>query len=46
MALALTKASGVSAIPFSAHTGDGRDELWRALLRLAAIGQPAPAVKQ
>jgi len=45
--MALTKASGVSAIPFSAHTGDGRDELWRALLRMAAIGQPAAtAVKQ
>lgn len=37
-AMTLTKNSGVSAIPFSAHTGDGRDELWKALLKLAAIG--------
>jgi len=41
-AMALTKTSGVKAIPFSAETGDGRDELWRALLQLAAIGVPSP----
>lgn len=42
-ALALAKASGVKAISFSSHTGDGRDELWRALLRLSAIELPVDA---
>lgn len=42
--LELAKRSGVKAIPFSAHTGDGRDALWSALLRMAAIDlAPAPA---
>lgn len=39
--LALAKAAGVSALPFSAHTGEGREGLWRALLKLAAIELPA-----
>jgi GTP-binding protein len=39
--LALAKDAGVSAMPFSAHTGEGRDALWRALLKLAAIELPA-----
>jgi GTP-binding protein len=41
--LALAKASGVQALPYSSHTGAGRDQLWRALLRLSAIDVPAPA---
>ena len=45
-ALALAKASGVKALSFSSHTGDGRDELWRALLRLAAIELPKPVEVQ
>ncbi|HKO92854.1 MAG TPA: ribosome biogenesis GTP-binding protein YihA/YsxC [Polyangiaceae bacterium] len=36
--LALTKQSGVKALPFSAHTGEGRDELWRALRGLGGVG--------
>lgn len=43
---ALAKTAGVPAIPFSAHTGVGRDELWRALLKQAAIevaAKPKPA---
>jgi GTP-binding protein len=41
--LELAKRAGVKAIPFSAHTGDGRDQLWSALLRMAAIDlNPAP----
>jgi GTP-binding protein len=35
--LDLAKRSGVKAIPFSSHTGEGRDQLWAALLRMAAI---------
>jgi GTP-binding protein len=35
--LALAKEAGAPALPFSAHTGDGRDGLWRALLKLAAV---------
>lgn len=38
--LALAKASGVRALPFSAHTGEGREQLWSALLRLASIELP------
>jgi GTP-binding protein len=40
---ALAKDAGVPAVPFSAHTGDGRDELWRALLRLSAVELPRSA---
>ncbi|MET0283400.1 MAG: ribosome biogenesis GTP-binding protein YihA/YsxC [Polyangiales bacterium] len=41
--LDLAKRAGVKAIPFSSHTGDGRDELWGALLRMAAIDlNPTP----
>ena len=36
--LALAKQSGVKALPFSAHTGEGRDELWRALQGLSGVG--------
>jgi GTP-binding protein len=36
--LALAKQSGVKALPFSAHTGEGRDELWRALRGLSGVG--------
>jgi GTP-binding protein len=35
--LALAKQSGVKALPFSAHTGEGRDELWRALKALGSV---------
>lgn len=35
---ALAKQSGVKALPFSAHTGEGRDELWRALSALSGVG--------
>lgn len=35
---ALAKQSGVKAMPFSAHTGEGRDELWRALCALGSVG--------
>ena len=35
---ALAKQSGVKALPFSAHTGEGRDELWRALAALGSVG--------
>jgi GTP-binding protein len=41
--MALQKAGGVQALPYSAHTGAGRDALWRALLGLAAIGATAAA---
>jgi GTP-binding protein len=41
--LALERASGVKALPFSAHTGEGREQLWRALLRLAAIEVATPS---
>jgi GTP-binding protein len=40
-ALALAKEAGTRAIPFSAHTGEGRDQLLRAVLKLAAIELPA-----
>jgi len=36
--LALAKQSGVKAMPFSAHTGEGRDELWKALRALGGVG--------
>lgn len=35
---ALAKQSGVKALPFSAHTGEGRDELWKALAALGSVG--------
>ncbi|HEY6878527.1 MAG TPA: ribosome biogenesis GTP-binding protein YihA/YsxC, partial [Polyangiales bacterium] len=35
--LELAKNAGVKAIAFSAHTGEGRDQLWGALLKLASI---------
>jgi len=35
--LALEKSSGVKAVGFSSVTGDGRDVLWKALTRFAAI---------
>jgi GTP-binding protein len=35
--LTLAKLSGVKALPYSAHTGEGREELWRALKGLGAI---------
>jgi GTP-binding protein len=41
--LDLAHHAGVKAIAFSSHTGEGREELWRALLRLAAIELPAAA---
>jgi GTP-binding protein len=42
-ALDLEKKSGVKVLPFSAHSGDGREQLWAALLRMAAIDlAPAP----
>lgn len=34
----LAQRSGVKALPFSSHTGEGRDALWRAILSLCAIG--------
>ncbi|HEX6245843.1 MAG TPA: ribosome biogenesis GTP-binding protein YihA/YsxC [Polyangiales bacterium] len=37
--LALAKQSGVKALPYSAHTGEGREELWRALKALGAVGE-------
>ncbi len=41
--LDLSKKYGVNAIGFSAHTGDGREQLWSALLRMASIDlAPAP----
>jgi GTP-binding protein len=40
-ALALAKEAGTRAIPFSAHTGEGRDQLLRAVLKLAAIEVPS-----
>lgn len=43
--VALAKAGGVQALPYSAHTGAGRDQLWRALQQLAAIDVAAPAEK-
>jgi GTP-binding protein len=39
--LDLAKKSGVNAMPFSAHTGEGREQLWAALLRLSAIELPS-----
>jgi GTP-binding protein len=35
--LALAKQSGVKALPYSANTGEGRDELWRALKTLGSL---------
>jgi GTP-binding protein len=36
--LALAKQAGVKALPFSAPTGEGRVELWRALCGLSGVG--------
>ncbi|MET0339560.1 MAG: ribosome biogenesis GTP-binding protein YihA/YsxC [Polyangiales bacterium] len=42
--LALAKAGGVQALSYSAHTGAGRDQLWRALQKMAGIeAAPKPA---
>ncbi len=38
-ALKLARASGVRALPFSAHSGEGREALWKAI---AAMGSVAP----
>jgi GTP-binding protein len=38
--LALGKAAGIKVMPYSAHTGEGRAELWRALAKMAAIDAP------
>ena len=38
--LALAKEAGTRAIAFSAHTGEGRDQLLRAVLKLAGIALP------
>ncbi len=35
--LALAKESGVKALPYSAESGEGRLELWRALCKLSGI---------
>jgi GTP-binding protein len=37
--LALAKASGVKALPYSAQSGEGRLELWRALCKLSGIAE-------
>jgi GTP-binding protein len=36
-ALKLAKESGVRALPFSSHTGEGREALWRALAAMSAV---------
>jgi GTP-binding protein len=41
--LALAKESGTKALAFSAHTGEGREDLLRAVLKLAAIEVPRKA---
>lgn len=38
-ALKLARESGVRALPFSSHTGEGREALWKAI---AAMGAVAP----
>ncbi len=46
---ALEKSGGVKALGFSSVTGDGRDDLWKALTKFAAIEKSdkvKPAVKQ
>ena len=35
--LSLAKQSGVKALPYSAQSGEGRTELWRALCKLSGI---------
>jgi GTP-binding protein len=35
--LALAKAAGIKALPYSAPSGEGREELWRALCAMAAV---------
>jgi GTP-binding protein len=39
--LNLAKDAGTRAVGFSAHTGDGRDDLWRALTKLSGIAVEA-----
>jgi GTP-binding protein len=39
----LAQASGVKALSFSSHSGEGREELWRAILSLCAIQVPSKA---
>jgi GTP-binding protein len=41
-ALKLARESGVKAIPFSAHTGEGRDTLWKAIAALGSVGPLEP----
>ena len=36
-AMALARESGVKALPFSSHTGEGRDALWKAIAALGAV---------
>src|SRR5690606_30231510 len=38
--LALGREAGIKVLPYSAHTGEGRAELWRALGKMAAIEAP------
>lgn len=38
--LALGRAAGIKVLPYSAHTGEGRAELWRALGKMAGIEAP------
>jgi GTP-binding protein len=43
---ALAKEAGTKAIAFSAHTGMGRDDLMRAVLKLAAIDASEPVTSK
>lgn len=36
-AMKLAREGGVHALPFSSHTGEGRDALWKAITALGAI---------
>jgi GTP-binding protein len=36
-ALKLARESGVRALPFSSHTGEGREALWKAIAAMGAI---------
>jgi GTP-binding protein len=36
-ALKLARESGVRALPFSAHSGEGRDALWKAIAAMGAV---------
>lgn len=40
--LALERAGNVRALAYSSKTGDGRDDLWRALTRLSGVGPVLP----